>query len=295
MRAPYGAPELVRKYRQNLERGFEASILLHLMAVGIYWGTISRNPSEDSSRSALIERYEEVRVVPGISNVQFGMLENPILIKPQAVNSGPSFTKKKNAQPRAAGQPRTLADLPSALPSDKIDAASLNPQTNERYYRSGPAGGGAGEPNTVRGGNVIPARDGDSPTGTALSGVGSDKPVPGIYGSGGLGGSDLVGDGSGGGNGLGYSMTWMGGGMRRKIAGELPNYPDGVKDGAQIKIFAVVMPDGSVKSVQPAQKANTKLEDVAMKEIRLWRFEPLRSNQPQIEQSCVVTFLFTLK
>jgi outer membrane biosynthesis protein TonB len=64
---------------------------------------------------------------------------------------------------------------------------------------------------------------------------------------------------------------------------------------AQIKIQTVVLPDGSVKAVQPLQKGNTKLEEVAMKELRFWRFEPLRRPQPQIEQTCIVTFLFRLK
>ncbi|MEX0601783.1 MAG: energy transducer TonB, partial [Bacteroidota bacterium] len=62
-----------------------------------------------------------------------------------------------------------------------------------------------------------------------------------------------------------------------------------------IKILTVVGPDGSVKTLQPAQKANTALEDAAMKEVRYWRFEPLKTSQPQADQNCVITFLFKLK
>lgn len=95
--------------------------------------------------------------------------------------------------------------------------------------------------------------------------------------------------------GVAFSIQWTQGGSRRKISGDLPKYPPGVNVEAQIKILAVVLPDGSVRSTQPALKANTKLEDAAMKEVRFWKFEPLRPSQPQREQSCVVTFLFTLK
>jgi TonB family protein len=95
--------------------------------------------------------------------------------------------------------------------------------------------------------------------------------------------------------GVSYSVQWLDGGSRHKISGELPRYPEGVNVEAQIKILTVVLPDGTVKDVSPAQKANTKLEEAAMKEVRLWRFEPLRSNLPQLEQHAVITFLFTLK
>jgi outer membrane biosynthesis protein TonB len=95
--------------------------------------------------------------------------------------------------------------------------------------------------------------------------------------------------------GVAFSIQWTQGGTRRKISGDIPKYPSGVNVEAQIKILAVVLPDGSVRSAQPAQKANTKLEDAAMKEVRFWKFEPLRQSQPQREQSCIVTFLFTLK
>ncbi len=95
--------------------------------------------------------------------------------------------------------------------------------------------------------------------------------------------------------GVAFSIQWTQGGSRRKISGDLPKYPEGVNVQAQIKILAVVLPDGSVQSAQPAQKGNTRLEEVAMKEVRFWKFEPLRTSQPQLEQSCIVTFLFTLQ
>lgn len=94
---------------------------------------------------------------------------------------------------------------------------------------------------------------------------------------------------------IGFSIQWSAGGTRKKLSGSLPRYPEGVNLEAQIKILTVVAPDGIVKNVQPAQKADTRLENAAMKEMRFWKFESLKPNQPQVDQTCVVTFLFRLK
>lgn len=151
---------------------------------------------------------------------------------------------------------------------------------------------------------------GSSKQTTAVSGIGErdlqrgkgsgDRervgPVPGSQGS--SFGPTITGSGGLGGDvdqGISFSIQWASGGKRRRIGGDLPTYPGGVNVEAQIKILTVVLPDGSVKSAQPAQKANTKLEDAAIREVRHWRFEPLRSSQPQEEQSCLITFLFKLK
>ncbi|MFN0157547.1 MAG: hypothetical protein ACKVRP_05675, partial [Bacteroidota bacterium] len=71
------------------------------------------------------------------------------------------------------------------------------------------------------------------------------------------------------GSSVSVSMVWSDGGTRKKLSGGLPEYPEGVNVEAQIKIEATVQPDGSVKGLRPAQKGNTKLEDAAMKEVRL--------------------------
>jgi len=97
------------------------------------------------------------------------------------------------------------------------------------------------------------------------------------------------------GRAIGYSIQWAGGGTRLKISGDLPVYPEGVNIEAQIRLQAVVAPDGSVKSLQPIQKAHVRLEEAAMKEVRFWKFEPLDFTQPQIDQTCVIIFNFKLK
>lgn len=94
---------------------------------------------------------------------------------------------------------------------------------------------------------------------------------------------------------VGFEVAWAAGGKRGLLSGKLPEYPEGVNLEAQIKILAVVFPDGSVKSVQPSQKANTKLEEAALKEVRFWKFEPLPKTSPQIDQSCTITFNFLLR
>ena len=164
--------------------------------------------------------------------------------------------------------------LPMAR-SEKIEASErgdrqTQPSASDMGDRERTTGRSVGErdqsglPGTATGVNVGPA------SGTAGAGGDIDK-------------------------GVSFSIQWMQGGTRRKISGDLPKYPPGVNVEAQIKILTVVLPDGSVKATQPAQKANTALEDAAMKEVRFWKFEPLRSSQPQQDQTCVVTFLFTLR
>jgi TonB family protein len=97
------------------------------------------------------------------------------------------------------------------------------------------------------------------------------------------------------GRGVGFSIQWTGGGTRKKVSGDLPEYPAGANVEAQIKVMAVVESDGTIKIVQPIQKGDTRLEDAAMRAVRLWRFEPLRASQSQLSQNCVITFLFKLK
>lgn len=97
------------------------------------------------------------------------------------------------------------------------------------------------------------------------------------------------------GSSVSVSMQWSDGGTRKKLSGELPEYPQGANVEAQIKIETVVMPNGSVRGLKPAQKGNTKLEEAAMSAVRLWKFEPLRKSSPQKDQTCVVIFNFLLR
>jgi TonB family protein len=152
----------------------------------------------------------------------------------------------------------------------------------------------AGAPRTV----TAPGGAGEKEQGLG-KGVGEKEPFA-ANPNAGVSPSEIASPGSGtlGGDvdrGVAFSIQWMGGGTRKRVTGELPEYPKGTNVEAQIKILAVVQPDGAIKTVQPVQKANTRLEDAAMRAVRQWKFEPLRSGQSQLDQNCVITFLFKLK
>jgi hypothetical protein len=303
-RSWYGAVELVQSYRRNMRRGLIVSLVAHTIVLGVYWSFFYTKPPENQPREIRITTYEELAVVPSIGQSEFGLKAYPIMA--QATESGdekpdrkarPSkgfTTRRPGSQPRAMG--KGIGDLPSVLPNDKINANSLDAvEPTSAWDRNDPVGGSNGNPlNNVKGGTVVTGRDGNVPSGPASSGIGSAaKPAPGLYGTGGRGGTDFFGNGAGG--GIGYSMKWLAGGTRRKVAGELPKYPSGSKVEAEIRLFAVVDPTGAIEALHPAQKADSRLEDAALKEVRYWRFEPLKPSQPQVDQTCEITFLFTLK
>lgn len=141
-----------------------------------------------------------------------------------------------------------------------------------------------------KGGVPVAGKTGEPPSGFDRSGVGSSsKPTAGGmplgYGSG----------VNGEGGGAGYSLQWGQGLVRRKLSGALPKYPAGVNTSGQVQILALVQPNGTVKSVQPMQKVNARLEEAAMNAVRYWKFESLPSTLAQVDQTCAITFLFKLK
>ncbi len=103
------------------------------------------------------------------------------------------------------------------------------------------------------------------------------------------------GAGSSIGENISYNVQWAGGRSRDLISGDLPKYPPGVNVDAQIKLRVVVQPRGTVKSILPLRKGDTRLENAAIKEVRLWRFQSLQSAQPALDQVCTVIFNFKVK
>lgn len=91
------------------------------------------------------------------------------------------------------------------------------------------------------------------------------------------------------------AMEWSGGGTRRKLSGALPAYPAGESNDAQIRLEAAVTPEGKVRAVRPIQKANARMEDVGMRAVRVWTFEPLPPGVVQKDQTCLITFNFRLR
>lgn len=190
--------------------------------------------------------------------------------------------------PQSTQKPAQPVELPERRFPDMGDEAIGIPRSQKQQVpQTGAAqarvpSGGVGEKEQGLGKGV-----GEREAFSTASGAGVSPSGVATPGSGGVG--------RGSGPGVGYSVQWMAGGNRKMVSGELPEYPSGTNVEAQIKILAVVQPDGAIKTVQPVQKANTRLEDAAMRAVRQWRFEPLRSGQSQLDQNCVITFLFKLK
>lgn len=199
----------------------------------------------------------------------------PVLRKRSTTTTAPPRRTIPLPQRRAAGLEDDALNV--SRRSEKVDRDIAEDPSAPDVARPAQRG----EPSGVPGGTV--------------SGRGTDRVATGVPGS--AAGTGIGGPGvSGSGLGVGFDVQWTGdGGTRKKISGDLPKYPEGTNVAAQVRIEATVLPDGSVRMVQPVQKANTSLEDAAMKALKLWRFEPLRANSPQVEQSCVVTFLFRLR
>jgi outer membrane biosynthesis protein TonB len=115
--------------------------------------------------------------------------------------------------------------------------------------------------------------------------TGSDVALP--FNAGGAGSSI--------GENISYNVQWAGGRSRNLISGDLPKYPPGVNVEAQIRLRVVVQPRGTIKSIQPLRKGDTRLENAAIKEVRSWRFQSLQGAQPALDQVCTIIFNFKVK
>ncbi len=103
-------------------------------------------------------------------------------------------------------------------------------------------------------------------------------------------GNESVGDGS-----LGFDIDWGGNGTRKIYSFLLPQYPEGVKKEIDIKLEFTILADGTVGTIIPKIKADTRLENAAINSLRQWRFEALRNNQRQAEQKALIVFPYRLQ
>ena len=94
---------------------------------------------------------------------------------------------------------------------------------------------------------------------------------------------------------FGFDIDWGGKGTRKIYSFTLPQYPEGVKKEVNIKLQFTILPDGTVGTIIPKMKADTRLENAAINSLRQWRFEALSSNQKQVEQSAVIVFPYRLQ
>lgn len=75
----------------------------------------------------------------------------------------------------------------------------------------------------------------------------------------------------------------------------LPAYPSGVDKEINIKLRFSILPDGTVGTIIPLTKADTRLEDAAINSLRQWRFEALNPSQSNLEQTAVIVFPYRLR
>lgn len=94
---------------------------------------------------------------------------------------------------------------------------------------------------------------------------------------------------------FGFEIDFGGKGKRRIYSSPLPAYPEGVSKEIDIKLRFSILPDGSVGTIIPLIKADTRLEMAAIYSLRQWRFEPLPGNVKQSEQKAVIIFPYRLQ
>ena len=94
---------------------------------------------------------------------------------------------------------------------------------------------------------------------------------------------------------FGFDIDWGGKGTRKIYSFILPQYPEGVKKEVNIKLQFTILPDGTVGTIIPKIKADTRLENAAINSLRQWRFEALGTNQKQVEQMAVIVFPYRLQ
>jgi protein TonB len=105
-------------------------------------------------------------------------------------------------------------------------------------------------------------------------------------------GQGNMGEGEGG---FGFDIDWGGKGKRKILYYFIPDYPIGVQKEADIRLKFTILPDGTIGTIFPLTKADTRLENSAINALRQWAFEPLSTVQKQVEQTAVIVFPYRLQ
>ncbi|HKJ66910.1 MAG TPA: energy transducer TonB [bacterium] len=74
----------------------------------------------------------------------------------------------------------------------------------------------------------------------------------------------------------------------------IPEYPAGVDKEATIRIRFTVLPDGRVGQMIPIQKDYPRLEEITIRALKQWRFNPLPSGAEQSTVQGIITFRYEL-
>jgi TonB family protein len=91
-----------------------------------------------------------------------------------------------------------------------------------------------------------------------------------------------------------YEISWEG--VKREILNDpRPEYPEGINIEGKIRIKIIVSPDGTIGELILLQKLDATLESETLKNMKFWRFSPLKPTDPQMNQTAVITFRFVLQ
>lgn len=91
----------------------------------------------------------------------------------------------------------------------------------------------------------------------------------------------------------GFQIDFAGNGVRKIYSYILPAYPKGVAKQINVKLRFTIMPDGTVGTIFPLIKADSRLELAAINSLRKWRFEPLPPGEKTV-QTAVIVFPYRL-
>lgn len=259
---------MVRSQRE-LRTGWVISIIFHgLIALALFFSTFRQ----------YIPEPQFVEMTWGSITSQQSAIPN---LPTEQTSARPEAAQDDQTDQSVAMPSRRYLDLPDEVISVKQNKKSISTDAPSNSSRNGKITAEDRQANVVS--NGLGTRE--NLTGRT-SGTSSSK-VATPFGAGNENG--------GLGENIAFAVQWAGGGNRKLLSGEPPVYPAGVNIAAQIKLRVKVQPDGTVRSVSPAQKGDTRLENAAISKVKFWKFEPLLSAQPQIDQDCSITFNFTLK
>jgi TonB family protein len=92
-----------------------------------------------------------------------------------------------------------------------------------------------------------------------------------------------------------YSIRWVGGGTRKKMSGNIPKCPPELSGDALVRVDVVVASSGVVRSAKVLTPHHPRCDEVSLREVKLWKFEPLPVKRKSPDQRCTVTFSFFKK
>ena len=142
-------------------------------------------------------------------------------------------------------------------------------------------------PSQEYGSDRVVQHPGASTSGEKLSTGPSDTPLPGTS-SGPV--SDI------GTINQGQPFTIEGDAAKRSILKQvIPKYPVGLQKEAVVKIRFTVLPDGRVGQMIPVQKGDSVLDEITMKSLQQWRFNPLSPSAEQKNVQGIITFRYELE